>query len=99
MTENKTFIRKSNKFYISPQGKVKGLHCDVLDKLRLKLGTSTVERASSVEFDNEKQQWVATIFENGKTFYADSREEVLNLEKEEINRLITDRTKCQITHF
>lgn len=84
------FPKKSNKIFIDSQGVVKGLHCSFLDKVRNKIGTSTVERASSVEFDDSLQQWVATIYQTGEQFYSNERDAVLELEKIAINKLIVE---------
>ena len=74
--------------FINKDGTVKGLHCAILDKVRNNIGNSKVERASTIEFDHTRQEWEAHIFFNNKKFYAKDREEVLSLEREEIDSLI-----------
>lgn len=73
--------------FITPGG-IKGIHNPLMDKLIPKMGKATVERASTVEFDNDKQTWKAVIKYDGKEFYSDVREEVLEMEEKYINEAI-----------
>lgn len=64
---------------VSPQGKVACLWTEMLDLSRL--GKLQVQRASLVEFDNQRQLWIVQI-ENKEIFAHSSRQRCLEWEKE-----------------
>jgi hypothetical protein len=80
-----------NKIYIDGEGNAKALHFSFLDRVKNKLGKVKITRASEVEFDNNIQKWVAKIYQNGASFYSSNREDVLEMEKKEINHLLRKR--------
>jgi len=83
-----SFIKNYKSIFINSSGTIKALHSNLVDKLKSKAGNATVERASTIEFDNNLQTWVATINYDGKQFFSDIRSEVLEMEEKYINDLI-----------
>lgn len=83
-----TSTRTRSIFIDKKTGSVKALHSNLVDKLIPHLGIANVERVSSIEYDNGLQTWKALIGFDGKEFFSDIREEVLELEAQYINDLI-----------
>lgn len=85
-----TFTKVRSIFIDKKTGSIKALHSNLVDRLIPKLGIATVERASTVEYDNQLQTWKAVIAFDGKEFFSDIRDEVLELEAKYINNLIRE---------
>lgn len=65
--------------YIRPDGKIEGLYSDTIPLQ--KLGRVSVIRATTIEFDPIRQEWIVAL-PDGKEVYSDpSREECLKWEK------------------
>jgi hypothetical protein len=68
------------KVFIRPDGTIEGLHTDIVPLQTL--GRLNVTRATNVEFDSERQQWVVSL-PNGTELYSHpNREVALKWERE-----------------
>jgi hypothetical protein len=82
----------ASSIFIAPDGTVQGLHSTYLDDIKETLGLTKIERASTVEFDNELQQWVATIISSGETETFHSKRQALWWEEGKINERLRNET-------
>ena len=67
-------------------GLIKGVHCEAMGLV----GRATIKRASTIEFDNELQEWVACIkpefqYKQPAKFAAKTREECVEWEIDYLN--------------
>ena len=67
------------KIVFKPDGTVECLYTDAID-LTL-LGKLTVQRASTIEYNNDWQEWVTTILATGEKFTHKSRAKALEFER------------------
>ena len=67
------------KLFISPKGTVEGVYND--DIPRDKLGTSSIDRASNVEFNPNTNMWEATHMDGEFMVAAATRADCLELER------------------
>ncbi|MDD3040448.1 hypothetical protein [Bacteroides sp.] len=67
------------KLFIRPDGSIEGLYTDTIP-LR-DLGRLNIARATNVEFDVERQEWLVTLPDGKEVFSDPSREEALNWEQ------------------
>jgi hypothetical protein len=72
--------------YISKDGDLVGLADDFIDKLDL--GVKSVERVSNVEFDHQRQHWVASDLAGCVIATDPVRSKVIEAEREYFNNLI-----------
>jgi hypothetical protein len=68
------------KVFIRPDGTIEGLHTDVVPLQSL--GRLNVTRATNVEFDSERQEWVVTLPDGAEVYSNSSREAALKWERE-----------------
>lgn len=76
--------------FIKPNGNIECLYSEEIDLSEL--GTLTVQRASHVEFNNEKQLWEVRLVNSGVLGYFKTRREALDFEIEVLNKRIQNDT-------
>lgn len=68
------------KIFIRPDGSIEGLYTDTVPLQEL--GKLNVTRATNVEFDEGRQEWIVSLPDDGKEVYSDpNREEALAWER------------------
>lgn len=68
------------KLFIRPDGTIEGLHTDIVPLQEL--GRLNVTRATNVEFDCGRQEWIVTLPSGQETYANVRREEALKWERE-----------------
>lgn len=80
-------------FVIHPDGNVEGLYTDLVDLAAL--GRLAIRRASSVEWDEARQQWVAITPEGQVIAEGPNRAEVLEAEHDHfVERILRCGANC-----
>jgi hypothetical protein len=69
-----------NTLVFLPNGVCQGLYTEAIDLSQL--GRLRVERASSIEFDNDKQAWWVRLPRLGRVYCSPSRENCLRWEEQ-----------------
>lgn len=67
------------KIFIRPDGVIEGLHTDMIPLQEL--GHLNVVRATNVEFDGVRQEWIVTLPDGTEIFSHLSREKALDWER------------------
>ena len=67
----------------NPDGTAEGLYTDVIPLCAL--GRLSVQRASTIEFDDASQQWVVRSRESTELYQSPSRQQCLDWEREFFN--------------
>lgn len=65
--------------YIRPDGKIEGLYNDTIPLQQL--GELSVMRATTIEFDHQRQEWIVALPDGTEVYSHPSREECLKWEK------------------
>lgn len=74
--------------FIRPDGRIEGLYTDIIPLQ--KLGNLSVTRATTIEFDPQRQGWVVALPDGTEVHFGPSREECLQWEKSYCETLLND---------
>lgn len=74
--------------YIRPDGKIEGLYSDIIP-LR-QIGPLEIKRATTIEFDPNRQEWVVMLPDGKEVYSNSSRAECLRWENTFCDALLAD---------
>jgi hypothetical protein len=72
--------------YIDKEGNISGLADDLIDKLNL--GQKKVARVSNIEYDHNRDEWVAVTLDGLEIGASKVRSEVIDIERAYLNKQI-----------